>query len=130
MIENGLIMMYFQNWTFLEGVYFWFVTFTTVGFGDYVISEFKPQDIKMESLNSSVQDESSDESTDAQVYNLMTFAHTYSVIYLLVSLCIVSSVLNSIMAVMEERNWRPSCPGCWRKTQGHVSNEETNTQEQ
>lgn len=28
--------IYLENWSFLEGLYAWFITFTTIGFGDYV----------------------------------------------------------------------------------------------
>ena len=27
---------YFEGWSFMEGLYAWFITFTTIGFGDYV----------------------------------------------------------------------------------------------
>ncbi|CAH3122349.1 unnamed protein product, partial [Pocillopora meandrina] len=39
-----------SNWSFVEGIYFWFVTFTTIGFGDYIL--WKPTRIKKLSLNS------------------------------------------------------------------------------
>ena len=28
-----------DNWSFLEGFYFWFITFTTIGYGDYMTDE-------------------------------------------------------------------------------------------
>nr|XP_020475723.1 potassium channel subfamily K member 5-like isoform X2 [Monopterus albus] len=31
-----IILMYMEGWTYLEGLYFSFITLTTVGFGDYV----------------------------------------------------------------------------------------------
>ena len=30
---------FLDEWTFLEGLYVWFITFTTIGFGDYVYLE-------------------------------------------------------------------------------------------
>jgi len=32
----GLAQSYLEGWTFLEGVYAWFVTLSTIGYGDYV----------------------------------------------------------------------------------------------
>ena len=32
----GLTQSYLEDWTFLEGVYAWFVTLSTIGYGDYV----------------------------------------------------------------------------------------------
>ena len=31
-----LVFMSFEGWSYLEGLYFSFITLTTVGFGDYV----------------------------------------------------------------------------------------------
>jgi len=33
---TGASSIYLENWTFIEGLYVWFTTFTTIGFGDYV----------------------------------------------------------------------------------------------
>lgn len=38
----------------------------------------------------------------------------YFIMESVIGLCVVSSVLNSIMAAMEERNWCPRCPRCPR----------------
>jgi len=32
----GLTQSYLEGWTFLEGIYAWFVTLSTIGYGDYV----------------------------------------------------------------------------------------------
>ena len=32
---GGLTQSYLESWTFLEGVYAWFVTLSTIGYGDY-----------------------------------------------------------------------------------------------
>ena len=50
-VVSGVSLMHLVGWSVVEGVYFWFVTFTTIGFGDYV--SYKPQRIKELSINSS-----------------------------------------------------------------------------
>ena len=35
-ILASVASMFLDSWSFVEGVYVWFVTFTTIGFGDYV----------------------------------------------------------------------------------------------
>ena len=49
----------------------------------------------------------------------------------ILGLCIVSSVLNSIMAAIEERNWNPRCPRCvpLRKTSDRVKVTQNSTPE-
>ena len=36
LIFGSVYNTFSENWSFLEGLYTWFITFTTVGFGDYV----------------------------------------------------------------------------------------------
>lgn len=36
MIINGLILMYLEDWIFVEGMYFWFIIYIIMGFGDYL----------------------------------------------------------------------------------------------
>lgn len=35
-ISTSASAVYLENWTFIEGLYAWFTTFTTIGFGDFV----------------------------------------------------------------------------------------------
>ena len=130
MVANGFWTMSVLDWTFVEGLYFWFVTMSTIGFGDYVI--WQPQRIKQSSFNSSRKLKNKDHASvdtgeiisDILFQNLLT-------LYSLVGLCIVASVLNSIMAAIEERKCRAPCPRCIpRKTQDHADNEQYNTAEQ
>ena len=114
-------MIYLTDWSFIEGVYFWFVTFTTIGFGDYILHQ--PHRIKQLPINSAQNQESS---ADSIFYHdsLFTF-------YFLFCLCIVSSVLNSIMVGMEETKCPRWCPGCAsRNTLDHANSEENSIQEQ
>ena len=113
---NSVWLMDQTDWTLVEGVYFWFTTFTTIGFGDYVVGHSQ-QRITMLSLNNSVYQESH-ESLNEEKTALGIFRDLFLTFYIIFTLCIVSSVLNAIMAVIEERRCRPRCPGCVpRKTQ-------------
>ncbi|XP_022797223.1 potassium channel subfamily K member 9-like [Stylophora pistillata] len=96
------------HWSFVEGVYFWFVTFTTIGFGDYVL--WKPARIKKLSFNNS--ESHSYKSSDSMQITFPIFKDLLKAFYYIVALCIVSSVLNAIAVVMEERRCRSGCPGC------------------
>ena len=130
-LANGLSMKHLLNWSFVEGVYFWFITFTTIGFGDYVLRE--PQRIKELTVNSSVNQANKNTSGATRGVTFAVFFGLIATFYYILSLCIVSSVLNAIMAAIEERKCRPRCPGCVpRKPQNHVDNDwqHTDTPEQ
>ena len=119
------------EWNFVEGVYFWFITFSTIGFGDYVPTKrFIIQEL---SLNSSENYENKYESIDMKKTATVLFMETLLALYYILGLCGVSGVVNSIMAAMEEHKCRPRCPGCTcirpRTTHGHSDNEENNTPE-
>ena len=125
MVLNSLPTMIYKEWTFVQGVYFWFVTMSTIGFGDYTImdqtDELQLQGIKKLSVNTSKNPETDDKSGGLEeagtklVFNLLfTFVTG-------LGLCTVSSVINAIMTVIEEQKWRLRCPGCFpRKTKNNV----------
>ena len=113
-VGNGLLVMTLYDWTFVQGVYYWFVTLSTIGFGDYVIrGKIEVNNITGPKLDSGIGDL---EQASAKVVMGILF-----MIQNLLGLCVVSSVLNAIMVAMEEVKLRPRCPRCVpRKTQDLV----------
>jgi len=70
--------MAMEGWSFLDGIYCWFVTFTTIGFGDYVpFSHYREKNIN----------------TPWKVY-LIGLLFTVPFI---AGLCLVSSLLNILV---------------------------------
>ena len=127
MVECAIFVTHLLDWTFIEGLYFWFITFTTIGFGDYVISDINVPSYNKLTFNISSHQENKDESVDEYIYFILIMLNC------LFGLCIVSSVLNSIMACIEESagRYRPRCFGCCnRKLQDRVNSKQNNVPEQ
>lgn len=121
----GLIVTIQTDLTLIESVYFWFVTYTTIGFGDYVPGKVHWIH-QLSNDSSSVHTKKSGEEKTAELF--LTIFYTF---FCVLGLCLVSSVLNSILEVFEQRKYRPRCPGCVpRKTQIHADNEQSDTPEQ
>ena len=119
MITNSFLTKLLKGWTFIEGVYYWFITFTTIGFGDYVFHQ--PQKIKEMFFNGSGQFVKEDVGSKELIFAVVV--KKFITLYSLMGLCIVASVLNSIMAAIEERKCSPRCTGCLPlKTQDHPDN--------
>ena len=130
----GFLFVHLENWTLLEGVYFSFITFSTIGFGDYFTSVNIFQRPNKLQFNPSVHQESKDETADTGEYALTVLSNVVVTLNCLFGLCVVSSVLNSIMASLEENKRCIRCilcPGCFpRGIQDHGNREQNNTPEQ
>ena len=113
------------SWTFVEGAYFWFVTFSTIGFGDYVLFQPSYRIKKLTLPNSTYQGNENAESFQAfHIPSSVLFISVY-----ILSLSIVCSVINSIMAAVEESKCRPRCLGCFtNKTRDSHESSEQNFQ--
>ena len=115
MIANvQLLLHYYKDWTFVEGVYCWFITFTTIGFGDYVATHINdlPDSIKVLSKNNTATHFNKDGSVDAVETTVNFVIGVLAALFYVLGLCIVSGVINSIMAAMEERKYHSSCAKC------------------
>ena len=101
----------------------WFVTLTTIGFGDYVPTEAYQSIPRLSENNLGNQGEFF---KPKEAFLRIAFS-----LFTLFGLCMVSGVFNAIMAAIEESQCRPRCPGCIpRKTQNHPDNERNNTPEE
>ena len=109
-----------SDWTFVEGLYFWFITFSTIGFGDYIHHKSQ-QRITQLFINGTASQENEEGIFHSQKGALKIFIAIGYMCHSIIGLCLVSSVLNSIMEALEEHKCRPRCLGCVsRKTQDHA----------
>ena len=106
----GLVQNLRSSLTFVESVYLWFITFTTIGFGDYLPNPTTRSILRLSKNGSETQGES----FDTEKSPATKIAGFLAVLALLLGLCFVSAVLNSIIAVVEERKCRPWYTGCIR----------------
>ena len=87
LLVSALMRVYAEGWTFFEGFYFWYITLTTIGFGDYVPYDGKkpPSDFLV------------------VIYYFGTF-------YLLLGLSLVASLIQCIVVLLQGRlpSVRPS----------------------
>ena len=82
----ALFGMYLEGWSYLDGVYFGFITLTTIGFGDFVPLHPSPD-------------------RDADIYPAHVMVFTImSIVYFTIGLACVSSMLMAIRNAMEERS--------------------------
>lgn len=126
MMAAGFMSMALTNdWTFVDGMYFWFITFSTIGFGDYIFRAptITTRNKKLYVNDSAYQvDREASDDTAGQSKTARHFIFVMFMCFYLICLCLVSSVVNSIMFALEETKCRPPCRGCFsRKTEDDVN---------
>lgn len=98
LILTAVSAIYLENWTFIEGLYAWFTTFTTIGFGDYVIFESLARNI---------------DQGKASKNQLIVHSFVFSLPYL-VGLSLTSCILNCLVDSVDEiRDFRDRYMNCW-----------------
>ena len=107
-MTTSILIARSAGWTVTESVYYWFITYATIGFGDYVTKDF-PQSIQMLSSNGSRSHQGQEKRAFEVAETARIFLTTLALFFSILGLCLVSSVLNSIMAAIEELNLRPRC---------------------
>lgn len=102
----SLSSIYFEEWSFMEGLYAWFITFTTIGFGDYV--QFESHSKKIAHGNKST----------AQLFlHGIIFAVPY-VIGLSLMSCILTCLVDSVDHI---RDFHDRCMNCCLDLAGFFS---------
>ena len=105
-ITIGAIMqVYWEGFTYVESIYMWFITFTTVGYGDfYPGKSYYSRPLVRNNTTSEYVYE-----TDTSSVVLM---ETLFLFFNILGLCLVSSVLNSIASAVDKYRCRTHCHGC------------------
>lgn len=124
MMTASIILGRRAGWTVTESFYYCFITYTTIGFGDYVTKDF-PQSIQMLSSNGSITHQGQEKRFFEVEETARIFLSMLALFLGIQGLCLVSSVLNSIMAAIEELNLRPRC--LRRKTEDRPSDNNNNS---
>ena len=86
LIFGSVFSIFFESWSFLEGLYTWFITFTTIGFGDYV---------HLQSLRKKV--DYGEAPSNRLVINFIVFLLPY-----VVGLSLMSCILTCLVDSMDE----------------------------
>lgn len=82
-VMSVFVLIYLEDWIFVEVFYFWFVIVIIMGFGDYILGKFNLINILREN-------------------SFVIFIGFFELVFFLGGLCIVFSVFNFIMVVLDE----------------------------
>ena len=100
---GAVVEILVERWTFVEGIYAWFVTFSTIGFGDYVpLQALEQYEAKRK------------HSANAWV---LIFGMS---IFMLAGFCVVSAVLTSLVASAEEFK-KKTITTVWKRNRNKIS---------
>jgi len=94
LLLGSVINIVAEGWSFVEGLYTWFIIMSTIGFGDY---------IPFQSL-----DQKSQRGGDQELLWVFIVLLAF---YILVGLCVVSAVLTSLVQAAEEYKSRARAGG-------------------
>ena len=105
LVLTGVSATYLENWTFIEGLYAWFTTFTTIGFGDYVLFENLIRNVDKGKTSKG---------------ELIGQALCFTVPYL-AGLSLTSCILNCLVDSVDEiRDFRDRCMNCWPRSTSFI----------
>ena len=96
------LTVFTEKWSFLEGVYFWFVSFSTIGFGDYVLRNIESYGMEAQGAL----ERAGIEVSLTVVYTLWYF----------LGLCSVSGIIVALQDIFEKVRCPGCCPGIFRRS--------------
>ena len=111
-IIGAEIQVHAEDWTFVEGIYMWFITFTTVGYGDFYPGKtFYSRPVGWnQTLAPSY--------TFSDLHpSLLVLSDISLMLFYILGLCLVASVLNSIAKAVEKHRYRKRLLAITRKYQ-------------
>ena len=88
---SSAVQVIWEKWTFTDAFYAWFITYTTVGFGDYI--PFESVVSRKNGITAAV-------------------FHIFGTVPVLCGLCLAASVINSLFRVYDKQELQTGCNFC------------------